>query len=83
MKLTINIDCTPKEVREFFGLPDVTPINDMIVGTLQEKVEENIESLADPQKYFDKVMSVSGAGMDTMQKAFGAVMSGMTGKNDG
>ena len=82
MKLTINIDCTPKEAREFMGLPDVAPINEMIVDNLQERVEENIETLTDPQKYFEKVMAVSGAGREMMQKAFNSMMSGMA-KKDG
>jgi hypothetical protein len=27
MKITINVDCTPAEAREFFGLPDVRPLH--------------------------------------------------------
>ena len=26
MKITINIDCTPAEAREFVGLPDLRPL---------------------------------------------------------
>ena len=26
MKITINVDCTPAEAREFFGLPDLRPL---------------------------------------------------------
>ena len=82
MKLTINIDCTPKEAREFLGLPDVAPVNELIVDSLQERIEDNIETLTDPQKYFEKVMAVSGAGREAMQKAFASMMSGMTRKDD-
>ena len=30
MKFTINVDCTPEEARAFFGLPDVSAVNEMI-----------------------------------------------------
>jgi hypothetical protein len=26
MKITINVDCTPAEAREFLGLPDLRPL---------------------------------------------------------
>ena len=31
MKFTVNVECTPEEARRFVGLPDVTPLNEMLV----------------------------------------------------
>ena len=31
MQVKIDIECTPLEARAFFGLPDVTPLNDQLV----------------------------------------------------
>jgi len=28
MKITLDIDCTPEELRSFFGLPDVRPMQE-------------------------------------------------------
>ncbi len=82
MKLTINVDCTPEEARSFFGLPDVQPVNDLLVSSLETRVKENIDTLSDPQKYFDKVMQMSGSGVENMQKMFAAAIAGAT-KSDG
>ena len=29
MKINVEIDCTPQEARQFFGLPDVQPMSDL------------------------------------------------------
>ena len=42
MKLTVNIDCTPEEARAFFGLPDVSVVNKIIVDGLAKRTEENL-----------------------------------------
>ncbi|MCI5043326.1 MAG: DUF6489 family protein [Aquisalinus sp.] len=82
MKLTINIDCTPEEARAFFGLPDVRPVNELLVTSLESRVKEEIDTLADPQKYFDRMMQMGGAGVDNMQKMFAGLMAAAT-KQDG
>ena len=45
MKLTIDIDCTPTEARAFFGLPDVTPLNDAMVAEMQKRMEANVAAM--------------------------------------
>ena len=82
MKLTINVDCTPEEARSFFGLPDLTPVNDILVSSLEARVKENIDTLSDPQKYFERVMQMSGSGMENMQKMFATMMAGAASQND-
>ena len=39
MKITIDIDCTPQEVRAFFGLPHVEPMQDALVAKMQERLD--------------------------------------------
>jgi len=34
MKMTIEIDCTPEEARQFMGLPDVDKANTIYVDTI-------------------------------------------------
>ena len=36
MKITIEIDCTPQEAREFMGLPDVSEANSLYVDTVSK-----------------------------------------------
>lgn len=45
MKINVDIDCTPKEAREFLGLPDVAPIQDKFMKDLQARLEDNLQSM--------------------------------------
>jgi hypothetical protein len=79
MKLTINVDCTPAEARAFFGLPDVSGINELVVDGLTKRTEENLEALTDPQKFFEAALSGGTSNMEAMQKMFAAMMAGGAG----
>ncbi len=38
MKVTIEIDCTPVEARQFMGLPDVQPMQAAVMAEIQNRV---------------------------------------------
>ena len=76
MKLTINIDCTPTEARAFFGMPDVEPLNKMIVEEMTRRAKENMDTLADPERFMDQWMTMSGKSMESFQNLMGAAMAG-------
>jgi Family of unknown function (DUF6489) len=40
MKITINIDCTPIEGRKLAGLPDVQPMQERLMGEIEQKIRE-------------------------------------------
>ena len=46
MKVTIEVDCTPLEAREFMGLPVVQPMQAAMMDKLQEKMSANIEQFS-------------------------------------
>jgi len=46
MKVTIEIECTPVEARTFMGLPDVTTLNEHMVGEMQARMDSNMAALA-------------------------------------
>jgi hypothetical protein len=48
MKLHFDIDCTPEELRDFFGLPEVKPMQDRLVAELEERMRANLKAL-DPE----------------------------------
>jgi hypothetical protein len=48
MKIKIDIDCTPQEVRAFFGLPDVEPIQEALLAKVQQRLSEHLEA-RDPE----------------------------------
>ena len=39
MKVTINVDCTPEEARAFLGLPDVAPMQEWMLGEMQQRMQ--------------------------------------------
>ncbi|MGH6896122.1 MAG: DUF6489 family protein [Geminicoccaceae bacterium] len=48
MKITIDIDCTPQEVRTFFGLPDLEPMQNALLAKAEERLTEYLEA-RDPE----------------------------------
>jgi hypothetical protein len=38
MKVTIEIDCTPVEARQFMGLPDVQPMQAAVMAEIEKQV---------------------------------------------
>lgn len=79
MKFTINVDCTPEEARAFFGLPDVSAVNEMIMDGLARRTEENLETFTDPQKFFEAAIAGGLGNMEVMQKMFSAMATGAAG----
>lgn len=46
MKVNIEIDCTPLEARQFFGLPDVAPMQTAVMDKLQQQMTSNLEKIS-------------------------------------
>src|SRR5258706_16021818 len=46
MKVSVEIDCTPVEARQFFGLPDVQPMQTAVMDKLQKQLMANIEKVS-------------------------------------
>lgn len=38
MKFTIEVDCTPEEGRRFLGLPDVAPMQQVMIDKIQQRM---------------------------------------------
>lgn len=63
MKVKIDIDCTPAEARAFFGLPDVSPLNEAMVKEMSKRLEDNMASL-EPDVLMKNWMSFGGQMQD-------------------
>ena len=46
MKVNVEIDCTPQEARQFFGLPDVQQMQTAVMEKLQQQMMTNIQSVS-------------------------------------
>ncbi len=78
MKLKFDVECTPEEARQFLGLPDVAPMQERLMKDLEERLQENMQSLT-PEEMVKTWMPASMAGMAEMQKMFWGQMGMNTG----
>jgi hypothetical protein len=46
MKVNVEIDCTPLEARQFFGLPDVQPMQTAVMEKIQHQMMDNIQKVS-------------------------------------
>lgn len=67
MKFTVNVECTPEEARRFVGLPDVTPLNEMLVSEMTARAQENLRMMA-PDAIMRSWMSFGGQAQDAFMK---------------
>ena len=77
MKFTVNVECSPEEARRFIGLPDVTPMNEMLVREMTKRAEQNIE-LMSPDTMMRSWMAIGGQAQDAFLKLMTSAASGAT-----
>jgi len=77
MKVNIEIDCTPLEARQFFGLPDLGPMQTAVMDKLQQQMTSNIEKMA-PEALMQNWLSFDPRLTERFQDMFVA-MAGLGG----
>ncbi len=70
MKINIEVDATPEEIRAFFGLPDVGPFQQELMSKLQDNMKRGLEGY-DPANLAQLMFPSAGiAAMEKYQRAF-------------
>jgi Family of unknown function (DUF6489) len=77
MKITIEIDCTPLEARQYFGLPDVQPVQAAMLAEMEKRIIAEAEKLS-PEGLMKAWFSNSAQGSDW----FRDVLRGFSAKTD-
>jgi Family of unknown function (DUF6489) len=70
VKITINVDCTPAEAREFFGLPDLRPVQAAWLAEVEKRL------VVDMQRFSPEGIArswLSGVGGEWLPNMFGAL----------
>ena len=75
MKISFDIDCTPDELRGFFGLPDVKPMQEQLLKEVEERMRASLKSL-DPEAMLKTWLPASLKGFEQLQEMFLNQMSG-------
>lgn len=79
MKVTINVDITPEEVREVLGLPDVQEFQSDLLMRVREQMEAGVEGY-DPMTLLKPYMPSAGTGsMEQFQRLMLKLMTSYTG----
>lgn len=74
MKIHVDIECTPEEARTFLGLPDVAPMQEVLMAELQKRMMANLQAM-EPEQLFKTWLPAGLQGWDQLQKAFWTQMS--------
>ncbi|MFA7276993.1 MAG: DUF6489 family protein [Pseudobdellovibrionaceae bacterium] len=80
MRFQINIDCSPEEARQFFGLPDVLPLQQDLMEMVSRRLSDNIQSM-EPEALMKTWMPALFQGWSNMQSQFWNQMTSMGGAN--
>jgi len=69
MKIKLDLDCTPEELRSFFGLPDVRSMQEQLLREVQERMSAGLKSL-DPETMLKMWLPAGLKGFEQLQEMF-------------
>lgn len=75
MKVTIELDATPKEYREFLGLPDVQPLQEEILKEISGRMQQGMAGF-DPVSLLRPLLPENLKSLEMWQKAFWNALAG-------
>ncbi|HEX5453250.1 MAG TPA: DUF6489 family protein [Stellaceae bacterium] len=78
MKLHFDIDCTPEELRGFFGLPEVRPMQERLLKEVEERLHAGLKAL-DPEAMLKTWLPAGLKGFEQLQEMFFNQMGGSGG----
>jgi hypothetical protein len=73
MKCTLEVDCTPLEARQFFGLPDIQPLQATIMAEVEKKMLAEMDRFS-PEGVLKSWLSMFGQSPEQFQQAFAKMM---------
>lgn len=73
MKCTLEVECTPLEARQFFGLPDVQPLQASIMAEVEKKMMAEMDRFS-PEGVLKSWLSMFSQSPEQMQQAFSKLM---------
>ena len=82
MKIRFDIDCTPEELRGFFGLPEVKPMQEQLIKDVEERLRANLKAL-DPETMLNTWLPAGLKGFEQLQEMFLNQLAGQIGGRGG
>ena len=81
MKIHVEVDVSPQELREFFGFPDVQELQRELLDRIRVQMEAGTEGF-DPVSLLKPLMPAHMQGWEALQKAFWAGVTDTTKKSE-
>ena len=78
MKINVDMDVTPEEMRRLFGLPDLQPLHEEMLEKMKEQMTENM----DPAKLVENYLQGSFSSMEAFQRTMANFLSSNTKSDD-
>jgi len=75
MKISLDIDFTAEEARQFFGLPEVRPLQEALLNEVQERLSANIRAM-DPKAMLESWLPATLKGFEQLQELLLSRMAG-------
>ncbi|MBL8639477.1 MAG: hypothetical protein JNK24_03880 [Alphaproteobacteria bacterium] len=79
MRFEVNVECTPEEARQFFGLPDILPMQKDLMDMVSRRLSENIQTM-EPDKLVKTWLPAMFQSWSDMQQNFWNQMGDVGGK---
>ena len=67
MKITVDVDCTPLEARQFMGLPDVEPMQKAAMAEIEKRMMAELERFS-PEALFKAWLPIAGMNAEWLQE---------------
>jgi hypothetical protein len=81
MKINITIEATAQEMRDFFGLPNVRPLQDEVMQALRDNMQKGVAGF-DPLTLLKPLLPAQFQSLELFQKAFWEAFSKSGGPAD-
>ena len=66
MKITVNVDCTALEARQFMGLPDVEPMQKAAMAEIEKRMMTELGRFS-PESLFKAWLPIAGMNAEWFQ----------------
>jgi hypothetical protein len=68
MKIHMDFEMTPDEARKLMGLPDVTELQQKLVGEMEKRMMAALDKTADPEAMLKAWFTWGNQGMEQFQR---------------
>lgn len=77
MKINVEVDCTPEELRQSFGLPDLRPMQEAVLGAMQKQMLDAVARTS-PEALMRSWMPLFPQSPEQMQQIMSAFFRGLS-----